>query len=294
MSDLELSLLVLTGTVLLILACWVIALMLRHWSRIAWRTLPPLVRRLRNWRPVSRMRAAARRRAPGAYRFAAGRLAPNRFAGLPLTLIVIAAAYIAALFGGLVEELLEAEEIVAIDASVNGWFEPFRVSPLVHIVGWITTLGDSATLVAVAIVATGFLWAFGAILHILPLWITVLGANATTWAGKFAFDRPRPDFTTGVTAISASFPSAHATGAMAVYGIVAYALARSLAHGRARFEILFWSGALIALIAVSRIYLSVHYASDVAAGLLVGGFWLLIGVTTYELRRSARRREGVA
>lgn len=100
-------------------------------------------------------------------------------------------------------------------------------------------LGDSAAIAAVAIVATDLLWTFGATLYILPPWITVLGANATTWAGKFAFDRPRPDFTTGVTAISASFPSAHATGAIALYGFVASALARPLAHGRARFETLF-------------------------------------------------------
>lgn len=48
------------------------------------------------------------------------------------------------------------------------------------------------------------------------------------------------------------------------------------------------------LIGLSRVYLSVHCDSDVAAGLLFGGFWLLIGVTTYELCRGTRRKESDA
>lgn len=93
-----------------------------------------------------------------------------------------------------------------------------------------------------------------------------------------------------MTAQSASFPSAHAAGAMAVYGFLAYAIARDLPSPRARFQAAYWTSILIALIGLSRVVLSVHYASDVAAGFLVGGFWLLVGFAIAEFARERRTR----
>lgn len=288
MTDISLTLTVLGLAVAALLAVWLLAHLLRRLSLTAWRRLPAALRWLGRRPPVARVNAGIRTRFPQSHGLVADRFRTDRFTGLPLTLIVAAAVYLAALLGGLVEELLEAKEIVAVDEAVNDAFAPYRVSPLIEIVTWFTNLADSAAATAVGIVATGFLWAFGGRRIILPLWVTVLGSTLSTWAGKFAFDRPRPDFETGVTALSASFPSAHATAAVAVYGFIAYVLARALPGGWARFELLFWSWALIGVVALSRMYLSVHFASDVAAGLLVGGFWLLVGIALTELRRAGR------
>src|SRR3546814_6998916 len=115
--------------------------------------------------------------------------------------------------GGIVEEPVEAEEINRFDRAVNACFVPYRHSPLVEIFVWITGLGASNTLVGVAIVATGFLWADRRAGFVVPLWICFLGSQATTWLGKFGFDRDRPEFTTAVTALSPSFPSGPASGA---------------------------------------------------------------------------------
>jgi membrane-associated phospholipid phosphatase len=287
-TDIPLTLLVLGLLAAALLLAWGAAHLLRRLSLTAVQRLPPVLRWLARQRLVARVAEGLSRRFPRTAAFVADRFRTDRFAGLPLTLVAAAAAYLAALLGGLVEELLEAEEIVAVDEAVNDAFTPYRVAPLVQIVGWITRLADSASLTAVAAVTSAFLLSFHAARLLLPLWVTVLGANISTWAGKFAFDRPRPEFVTEVTAISASFPSGHATGAMAVYGFIAYLLARDRSRARTRFEILFWSAALIAVIALSRMYLSVHFASDVAAGLLVGGFWLLVGIAITELRRTGR------
>ncbi|MGH8501331.1 MAG: phosphatase PAP2 family protein [Gammaproteobacteria bacterium] len=223
------------------------------------------------------LRAALSRRAPRSYAFMVRRLTPLRFDGLPLTLIVVAALYLIFLLGGLIEDVVEAEEIVGFNEAVNGFFDPYRTPYLVGIFAWITDLGSMPALTLVSFVTTGFLWALQRGFLILPLWVTILGANATTWAGKFGFDMERPQFATSVTAFSPSFPSAHATGSMAVLGFIAYLLARDLRHTRERFEVVFWSLTLIALISFSRVFLSVHHASDIAAGLLIGGFWLLVG-----------------
>ena len=69
---------------------------------------------------------------------------------------------------------------------------------------------------------------------------------------------------------------------MAVYGFIAYIISRDLMTTRQRFEMIYWTAVLICLIGFSRMLLGVHYASDVAAGFLVGGFWLLLGFALAE------------
>src|SRR3546814_19688661 len=82
------------------------------------------------------LRAAIARRFPKTYRFTAQRLEPGRFVGLPLTLVVAGALYVLMLLGGIVEELVEAEEINRFDLAVNAFFVPYRHSPLVEIFVW--------------------------------------------------------------------------------------------------------------------------------------------------------------
>lgn len=222
---------------------------------------------------------------PRGYAGIADRFDPSRPVGLPLTLVAVAAVYMVVLLFGLVETVMESEEIDAFDDFVFGIVAPLRNAVLVRGFGWITQFGSTATLLAVAIVATGFLWARGPKWGVPTVWLTVLGAQATTWTGKFLIDRPRPDFILDVTAWSPSFPSGHATGATAVYGIIAYAIARDLPDYRRRYDVIYATFVLVATIAFSRIYLSVHYPTDIAAGLLVGGFWVLVGVALAEWLR---------
>jgi len=236
------------------------------------------------WERTHPLRARLAGRFPRSYRFLATRLDARRAGGLPLTLGVAAALYVAALIGGLVEELLEADELVAFDRAVDTFMQAVRLEPFVTLFTWLTGLGGNAPLVAVTLVGTAFLWAHRRSYCIVPMWITVLGAQATTYLGKFALDRERPEFVTGVTAVTPSFPSGHATGAMAVYGFIAFLVARELAGLRERFEIVYWTMAMVGAIGFSRVYLSVHYASDVLTGFLVGGFWLLVGVMLAEYR----------
>lgn len=236
-------------------------------------------------RPTRPFRERMAQRFPRLWPWLRRRVEPRRFDGLALTLLVAAALYLALLFAGLVEEVLESYEIDAADDAIAAFFASYRNPYLIRLFTWITELGDMATLTAVAIVATGFLWARGPAGGIQAVWVTVAGSQVTSWAGKFLIDRGRPDFELDVVAWSPSFPSGHATGAMAVYGIIAYVIARDLPTGHRRFAVIYWVAILIAAIGFSRIYLSVHHASDVAAGFLVGGFWVLAGVAVLEYVR---------
>lgn len=239
------------------------------------------------WERMHPVRAWLASRWPRSYRFVARRLDARSPGGLPLTLGVAAAFYIAALAGGLVEEVLEADELLVFDRAVNVYMDAFRAEPFVTIFAWITTLGGSATLIAVTLVGTAFLWAYRRWHCILPMWVTVVGAQATTYLGKFALGRERPEFLTAVTAVTPSFPSGHTTGAVAVYGFIAYLVARDLPRRREQFEVVYWTMVLVGAVGFSRVYLSVHYASDVLAGVLVGGFWLLVGVMLAQYRGHA-------
>lgn len=210
------------------------------------------------------------------------RLTPNRFSGLTLTLIIVALFYIIALFGGLIEELLEADELIYFDQLINQQIAMIRSDIMVSVFAWVTDFGGSPALIAVSIVMTGLLWAYRRGNLIAPLWLTIAGSLITTQAGKYLLQRQRPDSVTDVIAVTHSFPSGHSTSAMAVYGFIAYMVVTELATTRQRFEVVYWTSVLICLVGFSRVLLGVHYVSDVAAGFLVGSFWLLSGIAFAE------------
>ncbi len=216
------------------------------------------------------------------------RLTTRQFSGLILTLIVLVMVYLLGLFGGLVEELLEAEELVNADYWLNEQLAVIRTDSMITVFAWLTELGSSPALLAVAIVVTGLLWAHQRAPLIVPMWLTLLGSQLMTYTGKFLLQRQRPESVTELVEITPSFPSGHATSALAVYGFMAYIISRELNTTRQRVELVYWTAVLIFLIGFSRLLLSVHYVSDIAAGYLVGSFWLLMGIAIAELLQRRR------
>lgn len=234
------------------------------------------------------------KRFPRTVDFFEARLNPGKFSGLTLTLMVLAAVYIVALLLGLIDELREAEELIEVDNSINNALSVIRTGEIVSAFAFITEWANISAIVIVAAVTSGLVMALNHGYLVPPLWVVVLGSQLTTYSGKYGFDRPRPEFLTDIMASTPSFPSGHATSAIAVYGFIAYILSRHAVSVRRRFEIVFWSAVLILLIGFSRMLLSVHYASDVAAGFLVGGFWLLVGFAIAEMIRTGPRDGSLA
>lgn len=256
------------------------------------RLVPRVTRHLRAWLwrvyGVARLVELLRARLPRTSAWVAHRFAVDQFTGLPLTLIAVLGAYLVSLGSDIAEDVIEHEEIVQLDHHINQALSIVRAPDVLAVFARITHLADLVTLVAVTGVASAFLWADRRG-HFLPgLWLTILGSQILTYIGKYAIDRERPEFLTFATASTPSFPSGHSAGAMAVYGFIAYAILRDVPQRALRFELAFWAGALIALIAASRAILSVHYASDIAAGLILGAFWLLAGFALTEYLRQHR------
>lgn len=234
-------------------------------------------------------------RYPRAGALARARLHPAKFAGLGLTLVAAAALCAVYVLGDMAESVINAESVVDVDRALNQWLNRLRAPFVMAAFRWLTALGDGAALIGVVLVATAFLWAShkNTKSSIGPLWVAFVGSELTTYVGKRALGRERPELAIIERLLSPSFPSGHATGAMAVYGTLAYLIARDLRGSRERFEIAFWAAFLIGLVGLSRVMLGVHYASDVGAGYLVGAFWALISVAFAEMARPATREGGL-
>jgi undecaprenyl-diphosphatase len=100
---------------------------------------------------------------------------------------------------------------------------------------------------------------------------------------KLGFDRPRPSiFVPVVHTVSSSFPSGHAMSAAIVYSTVAYLAARLHKRRWARWLVMTAALIVIALISFSRMYLGVHYPSDVIAGVVIGLAWASFCMATLE------------
>lgn len=167
------------------------------------------------------------------------------------------------------------EAVQSWDLWVNSALAPLRHPWLVAAFEWLTGMGTGATGVAVALAAAGLLAAGGRGRLVAPLWLTLAGAEAATWAVKVLVGRARPAFLDGVSAASPSFPSAHATVSMALYGFLGLAVAS--AWPARRRAVLGATAMAVGLIGFSRLFLSLHYLSDVLAGYAVGGLALWLG-----------------
>ena len=115
--------------------------------------------------------------------------------------------------------------------------------------------------------------------------MAVVGAKATEVLIKVILERPRPvDVLPLFHLDTYSFPSGHAAGAMALYGFLTY-LVCSI-YPRLRVHAVLAGGALILLVGISRVYLGVHFPSDVLAGYLVGAIWICAGIGVVRYMRT--------
>lgn len=159
----------------------------------------------------------------------------------------------------------------------------------------ITMLG-TGTVVAMIVAVSGlFLWLYDYKQSATLLVVTTIGGLLLNTVLKMGFDRPRPQFFEwGTHAMTTSFPSGHAMSAAIVYPTVAYLAARLLDTHRARFLVLLVAAILVFLISFSRVYLGVHYPSDVAAGVIVGLSWSAFCMTTLEVAQLYAKRNAPA
>jgi len=148
---------------------------------------------------------------------------------------------------------------------------------LLDVVRDITALGSTAVLALLVTAVTTFLLATGKRHAGLFVLTTVLSGAILNTLLKLAFARARPDIVIPLTQVSTlSFPSGHAASAAVCYLTLGLMLAQTQASRTVRFHLITTAIILAVLVGVSRIYLGVHYPSDVLAGWCFGAGWALI------------------
>src|SRR5947207_12912774 len=138
----------------------------------------------------------------------------------------------------------------------------------------ITSLGTGTVVAMIVFIAGMFLWLNKHKHSAVLLIVATLGGLVLNQLLKIGFNRPRPKvFEWGTYAVSSSFPSGHAMSSVIVYGTVAYLAARLQQNVASRILTMVFAAVMIVLICTSRMYLGVHYPSDVLAGVIVGLAW---------------------
>jgi membrane-associated phospholipid phosphatase len=183
-------------------------------------------------------------------------------------------AFAAVLLAAAGETIVGVDEAVA--ASLHGQATPAATMGFTLV----TQLGSTVVLLAVAASAAACLARLGRRWDAAFVVLAFAGAEALTWSLKALFQRERPSFDDPIaTASSFSFPSGHALVSLAVYGALAYVALGSRRSRGIRAAFIAGTALAVAAIGFSRLYLGVHYLSDVLAGYAVSVAWLLLLAT---------------
>jgi undecaprenyl-diphosphatase len=149
-----------------------------------------------------------------------------------------------------------------------GWIEEFGRD--------VTALGGIGVLTFLTVAAAVFLWLAG---HHRAMWyllVAVSGGQLISSLSKRGFDRPRPDLVPHEAMVyTASFPSGHAMMAAVTYLTLAVMLARTQPNRALKAYLLVLAATVTVAVGVSRVYLGVHWPSDVLAGWTAGAAWAL-------------------
>ena len=231
-----------------------------------------------------------RERHSGLARFIAARFVRGEYLGLHLTVgffLSLAALWV---FAGVTEDVLHHDPLTRFDLTLTTLFRAHATPLGDRIFRLVSALGSP---VAMAIVGAGG----GLFLLVRRKWVIVAawvaafaGAGMLTIVLKNLIQRPRPaaaaEFLYGTTF---SFPSGHALGSLVGYGMLAYVIGATWVEGRrGRLEIVIGTAVLIIAIGLSRLYLGVHYFSDVVAGYAVGVLWLSVCISGLQVAQRRR------
>ncbi|MCY7346680.1 MAG: phosphatase PAP2 family protein [Pyrinomonadaceae bacterium] len=202
----------------------------------------------------------------GSVRVALGSLL---FAGL------LSAIAVLFFFGWLADEMLEGDTR-RFDEAVRNFVHGFAFPALTSLMQLASFLGSTLFLVIFGVIIVIALYLRnhrrGAILFT----TTTIGSSLLVFVLKHVFKRVRPEpFFDTILPSSDSFPSGHSLGAFCFYGALAAIL--SARTNKLSLKIIIWisAAAMILFVGISRIYLGVHYPSDVVAGYAVGLIWVI-------------------
>lgn len=185
-------------------------------------------------------------------------------------------------FARIAEDYLTNDPLARWDVSFARWLAGERNSATTDFFRLFTDVGSPAAALAIATVVCLVLYRRRRLAEAALLPLVLAGAELLNLILKLAFHRSRPEVAF-VHLDTYSFPSGHAMISTAAYGALAYLAWSRLGTRRSRIALIAGTTALVSLICFSRLYLGVHYLSDVLAGAAAGAFWLAVAIALQTL-----------
>lgn len=199
---------------------------------------------------------------------------PVRFGLIMLGGIAAGASFLA-LFIKILEELL-FDQLETLDIVIIQLIRSFANEGLTNVATWFTQIGSAIVEITIVLLAGAYLWfrlkhTWEAVILV----ISLAGGGLINFILKNFFQRSRPAIEHLVQAGGYSFPSGHAMVSTTFYGMLGYLVWLNLRESnRPSWYVPVLTVLLILAIGFSRVYLGVHYPSDVVAGFAAGGAWL--------------------
>ncbi len=232
---------------------------------------------------------------PGKLRgFLAARMSPKELYGLHLTIGVALLIAAAIAFDHVAGAVVDGAPMTLLDVELARWLhEHARANdgPRMFMLA-VTHLHSTPGVLGLALVLGYWWYRRGHRYWLLALLVTVPGGMLLNVLLKHIFERARPEFTNPILNLDTySFPSGHTLAATVLYGLLACYLARRSRSWGGRVLPFAGAAAMVALVALSRMYLGAHYLTDVVAAVAEGCAWLAVCITaTTTLNRRRVRR----
>ncbi len=211
--------------------------------------------------------------------FFRARLSPDGYLGLHLTIGTVTALIAGVIFGNIAEDVMTKDKIVTMDLLISSWFHAHATPSLTGLFRLITELHSTSGVLVLSLLFTLYpvrksAWDLAVLVA-----VSVPPGMLLNVLLKNIFQRARPAFDHPLlTLTSYSFPSGHAAAATLLYGVIAACLI-PLTRGWWRILIALLAAGMVALVGLSRIYLGVHYLSDVLAAIASSIVWLAFTLT---------------
>ena len=217
-------------------------------------------------------------------RFARARLDRKSELGLRLTVNVILFAAAIWAFAGLLEEVLDNATLVEWDVRLNAWAYGHATAAGLRFFHAVTLVGSPGVWVITSLFALWLLWRGERFLF--WAWIASnVGGGIVQLMLKMTIHRDRPQYAAQyLHGQSYSFPSGHTMSATICWSLLVLCAGLSLGwQGRRRLHFYIVSTTIVFLIGFSRLYLGVHYPSDVLGGLIIGTAWVVLCTTAIRI-----------
>jgi len=184
---------------------------------------------------------------------------------------------------GIIAAYVSLNRVQWFDFPIIEYVQSFESPTVTEVMKFFTWLGSTKIVISIIILTSVILFIF--LKHrkeLLFFIIVMLGSTLLNEGLKSLFHRQRPTIHQIIQEVGYSFPSGHSMAAFSLYATLSFLLWKHIHTRFGRGFMIFFATVMILSIGTSRIYLGVHYPSDVIGGYFASGVWFVLSVTVFQ------------